>query len=102
MLLKVDKLIAGYGKRQVLAEVCLNVEEEAVTAIFGHNGAGKSTTLKTIMRVIKPWGGKIFFKDLDITGNEPWHNVRLGIGYCPDAKSVFSSLTVRENLMLGG
>ncbi len=102
MLLKVDKLITGYGKRQVLSEVCLNVNEKAVTAIFGHNGAGKSTALKTIFNLIKPWEGKIFFKDMDITGNEPWHNVRLGIGYCPEANPIFSSLTVLENLMLAG
>jgi branched-chain amino acid transport system ATP-binding protein len=102
MLLSVEDLHAGYGKRQVLREVYLRVEEKGVTNIFGHNGAGKSTTLKSIISIIKPWRGKIFFKEADITGHEPWHNVQQGISYCPEANPVFGSLTVKENLLLAG
>lgn len=102
MLLKIDKLVAGYGNKRVLNGVSLNVEESKVTALFGHNGAGKSTTLNAIMGVIKPREGKILFEGLDITGNDPWLNARRGIGYCPEANPVFRSLTVAENLMLAG
>ncbi len=102
MLLSVDNLTVGYGKRQVLTDVSLKVEEKSVSSIFGHNGAGKSTTVKTIMSFIKAWSGKIMFDGIDISGEAPWHNVRRGISYCPEANPVFSTLSVAENLQLAG
>ena len=102
MLLQVTELEAGYGKKQVIHGVDLAVAEREIVAVLGHNGAGKTTLMNAIFGVIRPTGGSIRFQGADITGQRPSANVRQGLGYSPQGAEVFRSLTVTENLLLGG
>lgn len=102
MLLQVTDLQAGYGKKQVIHGVSLEVREREIVAVLGHNGAGKSSLMNAIFGVIRPSGGRVLFQGKDITGQRPSTNVREGLGYSPQGAEVFRSMTVTENLMLGG
>jgi len=101
-MLAVTNLNAGYSQIQVLWDVNISVEKGTVTALIGSNGAGKSTLLKTLMGLIRPYSGKINFKNMDITGLPP-HKVReIGLSLVPEGKRLFPNLTVWENLVMGG
>jgi len=102
MLLEVSELEAGYGEKRVISGVSLVVGEREVVALLGHNGAGKTTLLNAIFGVIRPSKGTIRFDDKNITGQKPSDNVRDGIGYSPQGAEVFRTLTVMDNLLLGG
>jgi ABC-type branched-subunit amino acid transport system ATPase component len=102
MLLEVSELEAGYGEKRVISGVSLVVGEREVVALLGHNGAGKTTLLNAIFGVIRPSKGTIRFGDKNITGQKPSDNVRDGIGYSPQGAEVFRTLTVMDNLLLGG
>jgi len=102
MLLQVTDLQAGYGKKQVIHGVSLEVREREIVAVLGHNGAGKSSLMNAIFGVIRPTGGRVLFQGKDITGQQPSTNVQEGLGYSPQGAEVFRSMTVTENLMLGG
>jgi ABC-type branched-subunit amino acid transport system ATPase component len=102
MLLKVSELEAGYGGKRVLNGVSLAVGEREVVALLGHNGAGKTTLMNAIFGVIRPTKGSILFRDKEIAGQKPSANVQAGIGYSPQGAEVFRSLTVTDNLLLGG
>jgi branched-chain amino acid transport system ATP-binding protein len=90
-----------YGKAQALNKVNIAVEEGEFVTIIGANGAGKTTIMKTIMGLIKPKNGKVFFNNIDITNKEPWVRPQLGIGYVPEGRRLFSEFTVEENLRIG-
>ena len=92
-----------YGKIMVVRGLSLKVESGQIRAILGANGAGKSTTLKTIMGYLddQPEKGSIWFKGKRIDGMHTEHIVRLGIAYVPEGREVFPELTLRENLMMG-
>ena len=102
MLLQVTDLQAGYGKKQVIHGVSLEVREREIVAVLGHNGAGKSSLMNAIFGVIRPTGGRVLFQGKDITGQQPSANVQQGLGYAPQGAEMFRSMTVTENLMLGG
>jgi len=102
MLLQVTDLQAGYGKKQVIHGISLEVDEGEIVAVLGHNGAGKSALMNAIFGVIRPTGGRVMFQGKDITGQRPSDNVREGLGYSPQGAEVFRTMTVTENLMLGG
>lgn len=102
MVLKVSDLEAGYGRKRIIHGVSLGVGEREIVAVLGHNGAGKTTLLNAIFGVIRPTKGSIMLADKEITGQKPSANVRDGIGYSPQGGEVFRSLTVMENLLLGG
>ena len=102
MLLSVVELQAGYGKKQVLRGVSLDVGEREIVAIVGHNGAGKSTLLKAIFGLLPDTTGNVLWRGHSIRGRKPAHNIRDGIVYCPQGGEVFRALSVRENLELGG
>lgn len=102
MLLEVSELEAGYGEKRVINGVSLMVGEREVVALLGHNGAGKTTLLNAIFGVVRPSQGTIRFAGKDITGQKPSDNVRDGIGYSPQGAEVFRTLTVMDNLLLGG
>jgi len=102
MLLEVSDLEAGYGGKRVINGVSLGVGEREVVALLGHNGAGKTTLLNAVFGVIRPTKGTIRFGGKDITGQKPSANVRDGIGYSPQGAEVFRTLTVMDNLLLGG
>lgn len=102
MRLEMKDVRAGYGRREVLYGVSLTAEPGSITVILGTNGAGKSTTLKTIVGAIRPTAGKITYGDQDTSRGAVADNVLAGMAAVPEAGGVFRDLTVRENLRLGG
>ena len=99
--LEVRGLRAGYGRAQVLFDVDLKVDAGEVVALLGRNGAGKSTTLKAIMGLVRPTAGAVSFDQHDLTALEPYQIARLGLGYVPEDRRIFTDLTVVENLEVG-
>jgi len=102
MSLQIHNLHSGYGKKRVLAGVSLEVREREIVALVGHNGAGKSTLLKSITGLLPKVEGEIVWDNASILNRSPAQNLRAGIVYCPEGAQVFRTLTVRENLALGG
>jgi len=100
-LLEVEHIHVYYGVIPALLDVSLSVDEGQIVALVGANGAGKSTTLKTIAGVIRPREGQIRFQDQDITRLGADRRVRLGIALVPEGRQIFSTLSVKENLVLG-
>lgn len=101
-VLKVDNITAGYGNEQVIFDVCAEVSEGSLVAMVGPNGSGKSTLLKTIIGFTTIHGGEILFNGKNITRLPVETRIRLGLGYFPQVDNVFPSLTIEENLELGG
>lgn len=101
-LLEIRDLIAGYGKSEVLHAVSLRVERGEIVTMVGANGAGKTTTLRSIFGFTTISEGSIWFKGREITGWRAHKLVRLGLSYVPQDDSIFPSLTVGENLDMGG
>lgn len=99
-LLAVAGLTAHYGQAQILFDVDLDVREGEVLALMGRNGAGKSTTMKAIMGLVRR-RGRITFDGQEIASVEPYRISRLGLGYVPEDRRIFSDLTVLENLEVG-
>lgn len=97
-MLEVRGIHTFYGLSHILFDVSIEVSKGEIACLLGRNGAGKSTTMKSIMGLTPPRQGKILFKGEDITGMEPYALVRRGIGYVPDDRRVFADLTVGENL----
>ncbi|SFG06304.1 branched-chain amino acid transport system ATP-binding protein [Halopelagius inordinatus] len=100
--LAVEGVDSGYGEAQVLDDLSLHLDRDEIVCIIGPNGAGKSTVLKTVFGLLKPWNGTVRLGGEDITGTEPEDLVRKGVGYVPQVDNVFSSLTIEENLRMGG
>ncbi len=101
MLLQVNNLVTSYGKIEALKGISLDVEQGEIVTLIGANGAGKSTTLKTISGQLKPSGGTIEFNGKSIVGM-PAHSVaELGIVQVPEGRRIFSRMTVTENLEMG-
>ncbi|WP_340107350.1 ABC transporter ATP-binding protein [Pikeienuella sp. HZG-20] len=100
-ILSVRDLRSGYGRSQVLFGVSLSVPAQGAVAVLGRNGAGKTTLLKTLAGEIRPMGGAVVFDGADCADEGTERRVRRGLGYVPQDQAVFTSLTVRENLMLG-
>lgn len=101
-LLSVRSLITGYGKKQVVNGVSLDVARQEIVALIGHNGAGKSTLLKAIFGLLPIWKGQILFDGDDLQSQQPLELLRAGIAYVPQGNRVFTDLTIRENLEIGG
>jgi branched-chain amino acid transport system ATP-binding protein len=99
-MLEVTDLHAYYGKSHILRGVSLRVGEGEIVSILGRNGVGRSTTLKAIMGDVKPTGS-IMFKRQEIAGLAAYRIAHLGLGYVPEDRSIFPSLTVAQNLELG-
>jgi ABC-type branched-subunit amino acid transport system ATPase component len=102
MRLTATDIHAGYGKIEVLHGASVRADEGEIICIIGPNGSGKSTLLKAIFGLLKPTRGTVSFNGTDITRLEPEQKVRLGIAFIPQGRNVFPSLTVRENLEMGG
>ncbi len=100
-MLVVKDLESGYGEMQVLWGIDLKVEEGTITTILGPNGVGKSTTLKTIFGIIKPWNGKVEFIGEDVTKVPPHKKVDMGMTLVLEGRHLFPNMTVEENLMMG-
>jgi len=101
-MLKLKDIEAGYNSKPVLQGVSLSVGKGEVVALIGPNGSGKSTVLKTVMGIIRARRGEILYGGLPIIGHSPFENIRKGLAYVPQGNSVFSDLTVGENLRMGG
>lgn len=101
ILLDVKGLAAWYGAAQILYDVDLQVRRGEVVALMGRNGAGKSTTLKALIGMLARRQGQITFMGHDLSRCEPHHAARLGLGFVPEDRRVFTDLTVMENLEVG-
>ena len=100
-MLELRRLNAGYGRAQVLFDLELELHAGEVAVLAGRNGAGKSTTLKAIMGLLAPSSGEVLFQGRRIEGLEPFEVARLGLGYVPEDRRIFTELTVAENLEVG-
>ncbi|MBL0421626.1 ABC transporter ATP-binding protein [Ramlibacter sp. AW1] len=100
-VLKVEQLNAFYGKAHILFDVDLEVGQGEVVALVGRNGAGKSTTIKAIMGMLDRVQGRVSYRGEDITRLPPYKISRMGVGFVPEDRRVFSDLTVLENLDIG-
>lgn len=101
-MLEINDLETGYGKKQVLFGLSLEVARGQVVALIGPNGAGKSTLLKSVCGLIKVWKGEIRFEGSPTNESTPAQNVARGITFAPQGNRVFDELTVMENLEIGG
>ena len=99
--LEIKNLNGGYEASQVLFDLSFEIPKTGVTAIVGRNGAGKSTLLQTIMGFNKSTSGSVSFEGTELTNKSTYARTRLGIGYVPQDRPVFSDLSVRENLLIG-
>ncbi len=101
MILEVESIYTAYGLSQILFGVSLHVGEGECVALLGRNGVGKTTTLRSIMGLTAPNRGAVKFKEREITGQPAFRVAKLGIGFVPEERKIFSELTVRENLEVG-
>lgn len=101
-ILEIRELETGYGKKQVLFDLSLEVHGGEIVALIGPNGAGKSTVLKAICGLIPTWKGAIHFNGIRLNDTTPAQNVARGITFAPQGSRVFADLTVMENLEVGG
>jgi branched-chain amino acid transport system ATP-binding protein len=100
-MLKVENLVVAYGGIEALKGISLEVEEGKIVTLIGANGAGKSTTLKTIIGLVKPVSGKITYQGVDLLKEKTHEMAPKGITLVPEGRRVFSNLTVNENLKIG-
>jgi branched-chain amino acid transport system ATP-binding protein len=100
-MLEVKALDAFYGRAHILHGVGVRAGAGEVVVLLGRNGAGKSTTLKAIIGLVRPAAGRVRFDGRDVAGWEPHRIARLGLGYVPEERRVFTDLTVMENLEVG-
>jgi len=101
MLLEVEGLCVNYGHIEAIRDITFGVEEGSITTLIGANGAGKSTTLKTLSGLRKVREGRVTFQGKDITQAPPYERVVMGISQAPEGRGVFPGMTVRENLDMG-
>ena len=99
MMLTVTNLAAGYGPAQVLFDVSLSVSAGEVVTLLGRNGMGKTTTIRTLMGLLPPLGGRAEFNGEDLLGRPPYRIAQRGLGLVPEGRQVFPTLTVEENLI---
>ena len=98
-LVKAEKLVKAYHGRRVVNEVSMHVAKGEIVGLLGPNGAGKTTSFYMIMGLIRPDGGKIWFRDHDVTHAPMYKRARMGMGYLAQEPSIFRKLTVEQNIM---
>ena len=98
-MLEVSGLRAGYGLSQVLFDMHLKIEQGEVVSLIGRNGMGKTTTVKSIMGLLKPSAGSVRINGREMRGKQPFHIAQAGLGLVPEGRRAFGSLSVRENLL---
>jgi len=101
MLLEVKDLNTYYGDSHALQDMSLDVKDGEIVALLGRNGMGKTTTMKSIMGLLKPKSGTVIFQGKDITGFAPYKVARAGVGYVPEERRIFPNLPVLDNLKMG-
>ena len=102
MLLELQHLEAGYGQAQVLFGVSLEIGQGEVVTLIGRNGMGKTTTVRTLMGLVRARGGEIILAGKRIDREQPHAIARLGVGLVPEGRQIFPNLSVRENLVMAG
>ncbi len=100
-MLELTGVNSFYGKAHVLSDLSFEVGKGSVVSLLGRNGAGKSTTLKTIIQMVTPKSGTVSFLGQDITGQPPHKVAKMGLGYVPEDRRIFTDLSVLENLEVG-
>jgi len=100
-MLELHSINSYYDKSHILHDVSLTVKEGEIVGLLGRNGVGKSTTLKSIMGIVPPRSGTIRFNDKETQGLKSYRIAKLGVGYVPEDRRVFPTLTVRQNLIMG-
>lgn len=101
-MLELKNIQSGYGKKQVLFDISMNVEKGEIVSVIGPNGSGKSTILKVICGALRAWDGELSFKGRSVKNNPISKNIASGISIAPQGNRVFNDLTVKDNLELGG
>ena len=99
-ILKIKNVVSGYGTSNVINDISFDIKESTILAISGRNGVGKSTLLKTIIGIVECKSGEIHFLEKNITKSRPTERSILGIGYVPQGRDIFTSLSVKENISL--
>jgi len=97
-MLKIDNIEVNLGGVNILRKISLDVKEKEIVMLLGRNGAGKTTTIKSIIGIIPLKKGKIFFNGKDITNLPPYKRARMGIGYAPEDRKIFTDMTTEENI----
>ena len=100
MILEARHLTASYGASQILFGIDFQLERGETACLLGRNGVGKTTTMKTVMGLLKPLGGSVVFNSTEIGGRQPYEISRLGIAYVPQGRQIFPDLTTKENLLI--
>jgi branched-chain amino acid transport system ATP-binding protein len=100
-VLEIKNIDVFYGDVQVIWDISFNVKEGEIVALIGANGAGKSTTLKTISGILRPKNGEIHFNDIPIHKVEPYKLIEIGLVHVPEARRLFVEMSVEENLDMG-
>jgi branched-chain amino acid transport system ATP-binding protein len=101
MLLEIKDLNTFYEQSHILQGVSLNVDHGEIVCLLGRNGVGKSTTLKSIIGLVRPHSGEVLFKGQNVAGMPPHVIAKLGVGYVPEDRRIFPTLSLRENLLMG-
>ncbi|MGB9700022.1 MAG: ABC transporter ATP-binding protein [Thermodesulfobacteriota bacterium] len=101
MVLEIKDLNTFYEQSHILQGVSLGIDHGEIVCLLGRNGVGKTTTLKSIIGFVKPKSGQVLFKGQEITGFPPHEIAKLGVGFVPEDRRIFPTLTVRENLIMG-
>lgn len=99
--IEIEKLISGYGNKNILHGVNIKIEKAEITTLIGRNGVGKTTLMETIMGFLKPKEGCIAFMDKDISKDKPHKISKMGISYVPQGKAIFPNMTIEEHIDLG-
>ena len=100
-MIEVSNIESYYGKAQILNGLSFSIAEGEVVAILGRNGAGKTTTLKSVMQLVRPNTGSVKFKGTELIGLPPYKVAKMGLGYVPEERRIFTALTILENLEVG-
>lgn len=100
-MLELENVNSFYGKAHVLRDLSFSIPAGKVVALLGRNGAGKSTTMKSIIQIVKPARGRVVFQGRQLVGLPPHRIAKLGLGYVPEDRRIFTDLTVAENLAVG-
>jgi branched-chain amino acid transport system ATP-binding protein len=101
MLLELKDLHTYYQESHILQGISLNVDQRDIVCLLGRNGVGKTTTLKSTIGLVKPRSGEVLFKGQNVSGTPPYTIAKLGVGYVPEDRRIFPTLTLRENLLMG-
>jgi branched-chain amino acid transport system ATP-binding protein len=101
MILEAEGLTASYGASQVLFGIDIQLARAETACILGRNGVGKTTTMRTILGILKPRSGVVRFEGADVGGMAPYKISRLGVAYVPQGRHIFPNLTTKENLLIG-